>query len=32
MVEVSDGSMKLDHDEKLDYIEKLSKDFVVISE
>jgi phosphosulfolactate synthase len=32
MVEVSDGSIKLDHDKKLEYIEKLSKDFTVISE
>ena len=32
IVEVSDGSMKLDHDEKLEYIEKLSKDFIVLSE
>ena len=32
VVEVSDGSMKLDHHEKLNYIEKLSKDFVVLSE
>jgi len=32
LVEVSDGSMKIDHTEKLKYIKKLSKDFTVISE
>jgi phosphosulfolactate synthase len=32
VVEVSDGSMKLDHNEKLNYIEILSKDFTVLSE
>ncbi len=32
MVEVSDGSILLEHDEKLGYIEKLSKDFTVLSE
>jgi phosphosulfolactate synthase len=32
VVEVSDGSMKLDHHEKLNYIETLSKDFIVLSE
>jgi len=31
-VEVSDGSMKIDHYEKLKYIQKLSKDFTVLSE
>jgi len=31
-VEVSDGSMKLDHDEKCKYIERLSKEFTVLSE
>ena len=31
-VEVSDGSMKLDHEEKLNYIRKLTKDFKVLSE
>ena len=31
-VEVSDGSIVLDHDEKCKYIEKLSKDFTVLSE
>jgi phosphosulfolactate synthase len=31
-VEVSDGSMKLDHNEKLQYIRELSKDFIVLSE
>jgi phosphosulfolactate synthase len=30
--EVSDGSMEIDHDEKCAYIEKLSKDFLVVSE
>ncbi len=32
MVEVSDGSIVLDHDEKLHYIESLAKDFTVLSE
>lgn len=32
MAEVSDGSIVLDHDEKCKYIEKLSKDFTVLSE
>jgi phosphosulfolactate synthase len=32
VVEVSDGSMKLDHEEKLHYIKELSKDFRVLSE
>ena len=32
MVEVSDGSMHIDHDEKLKYIEVLNKDFIVLSE
>jgi len=32
LVEVSDGSIHLDHDEKLEYIHKLSKDFTVLSE
>jgi len=32
MVEVSDGSILLDHNEKLEYIYKLSKDFTVLSE
>ncbi|MCB9000047.1 MAG: phosphosulfolactate synthase [Bacteroidales bacterium] len=31
-VEVSDGSILLDHDEKLEYIHRLSKDFTVLSE
>ncbi len=31
-VEVSDGSIHLDHDIKLDYIHKLAKDFTVFSE
>jgi len=31
-VEVSDGSMFLEHDEKLRYIEKLAKNFTVLSE
>ncbi len=31
-VEVSDGSILLDHNEKLEYIQKLSKDFTVLSE
>lgn len=31
-VEVSDGSMQIDHDEKLEYVNKLSKDFKVFSE
>jgi len=32
MVEVSDGSIHLPHDEKLEYISKLAKDFTVLSE
>jgi phosphosulfolactate synthase len=32
MVEVSDGSILIEHDEKLEYIQKLSKDFTVLSE
>ena len=32
MVEVSDGSMDLEHDEKCEYIRKLSKNYKVISE
>ncbi len=32
LVEVSDGSILLDHNEKLEYILKLSKDFTVLSE
>lgn len=32
MVEVSDGSIDLPHDEKLNYISELSKDFTVLSE
>lgn len=32
LVEVSDGSMKMNHDEKCEYISKLSKRFTVISE
>ncbi|HRE74573.1 MAG TPA: phosphosulfolactate synthase [Flavobacteriales bacterium] len=32
VTEVSDGSIVLDHDEKLEYIQKLSKDFTVLSE
>lgn len=31
-IEISDGSMRIDHDEKLQYIENLSKDFRVLSE
>ncbi len=31
-VEVSDGSMRIEHDEKLEYVNKLSKDFKVLSE
>lgn len=31
-VEVSDGSMKLEHEKKLEYISQLSKDFKVLSE
>lgn len=31
-VEVSDGSMELPHDEKCKYIDRLSKDYVVLSE
>ena len=31
-VEVSDGSMRIEHDEKLEYVSKLSKDFKVLSE
>jgi phosphosulfolactate synthase len=32
LVEVSDGSILLEHDEKLEYIQKLSKEFTVLSE
>ncbi|MFQ3578867.1 MAG: phosphosulfolactate synthase [Bacteroidales bacterium] len=32
MVEVSDGSIELPHDEKLEYIQALSKEFIVLSE
>lgn len=32
MVEVSDGSYEMDHDVKLDYIRRLSREFTVISE
>jgi phosphosulfolactate synthase len=32
ILEVSDGSILLAHDEKLEYIQKLSKDFTVLSE
>lgn len=32
LIEVSDGSMKLDHDRKLDYIRTLSKQVTVLSE
>jgi len=32
LLEVSDGSILLEHDEKLEYIQKLSKDFTVLSE
>ena len=31
-VEVSDGSIQMDHDEKCNYIKELSKDFIVLSE
>lgn len=31
-VEVSDGSIHLEHDQKLEYISKLAKDFTVLSE
>ncbi len=31
-LEISDGSIKMDHNEKLKYIKELSKDFTVISE
>ncbi len=31
-IEISDGSIRLDHNLKLEYISKLSKDFIVISE
>ncbi len=31
-VEVSDGSIELEHDEKCEYISKLAKDFTVLSE
>lgn len=31
-VEVSDGSIQMDHDQKCHYIESLSKDFIVLSE
>lgn len=32
VVEVSDGSVHIEHNEKLEYIHKLSKDFTVLSE
>jgi len=32
MIEVSDGSMHIEHDKKCEYIQKLSKKFTVISE
>ncbi len=32
LVEVSDGSMRIDHDEKINYIKELNKDFKVLSE
>ena len=32
MIEVSDGSMHMEHDVKCEYIRKLSKNFIVISE
>ena len=32
LVEVSDGSIKMEHDEKCKLIEKLSKDYIVLSE
>ena len=31
-LEISDGTIRIEHDEKLEYINKLSKDFTVISE
>ena len=31
-VEISDGSMQIDHEKKCDYISKLAKDFTVLSE
>ncbi len=31
-VEISDGSMEMDHDQKCEYIHQLSKDFLVVSE
>jgi phosphosulfolactate synthase len=31
-VEISDGSMQIDHEKKCEYISKLSKDFTVLSE
>jgi phosphosulfolactate synthase len=31
-VEVSDGSMKMNHDEKCEYISRLAKDYTVVSE
>ncbi|GMT45538.1 MAG: phosphosulfolactate synthase [bacterium] len=31
-VEISDGSMEMDHDKKCEYIHMLSKDFLVVSE
>ncbi len=31
-VEISDGSMEMDHDKKCEYIHELSKDFLVVSE
>jgi len=32
MVEVSDGSYEFEHDDKLDYISRLSQEFTVVSE
>jgi phosphosulfolactate synthase len=32
MIEVSDGSMSIDHDEKCEVIQRLSKNFTVLSE
>lgn len=31
-VEISDGSMEIDHEKKCEYIHELSKDFIVVSE
>jgi len=31
-IEVSDGTMEMDHDDKLKYIQRLSKDYTVLSE